>query len=82
VRYYTLIAQGGEPMLIGAGRQLALEKLTIQLERLELTYNFLAFVAPPLGGNLHMHVDSIVEIIEDPASNRWLDMLRATLYNP
>lgn len=80
VRQYTNIVRGGHPEVQGAGAmQRAMRKLEVRLQRLELTYNFLAFIAPPLTG-MYLSADAILQIIDDQGSERWLTALRATIY--
>lgn len=79
-RAYTRIAQGEEDRnLTRQQRVIAMDKLETRLQRLELTFNFLAFVAPPLSDSIFMPVEAILTIIDDERSERWLETLRGTI---
>lgn len=79
-RQYTNIVQGGHPEVQGAGAiARAMRKLEVRMQRLELTYNFLAFISPPLTG-MYLSADMILNIIDDQNSEKWLTSLRATIY--
>jgi hypothetical protein len=79
-RAYTQIVQGERDReLTRAERANALERLETRMQRLELTFNFLAFVAPPLSGRVFMPIEAILLVIDDQHSEQWLQALRATI---
>ena len=80
-RHYTRIAQGAE-LALPPGPMLdsALVRLETRLQRLELAYNFLAFVAPPLGNSVFFPAEALLLLIDDQGSDEWLKRLRGALY--
>lgn len=60
-------------------RQRTLKKHRARLERLELIYNFLAFVAHPTYNGVFMGVEAITNFVNSENSEKWLANLRALM---